>query len=502
MSRIRSSPEGGSGPHHCSNDRFQEAVDSGCCICNRFHRLNGLGERTANLSELDLSLSYEYKPGWTEFKESGLPEGTLQITLNADKFDLRDLLDGTQYGSESLFLNLVPIQAETTTTPPSYVNKIPNSLKASTTGSSECLALGTYWLRTCIQQHTNCDRPLIGTSEEMLPSRLVYVGACEKDAPRLCLRENLPAALRYATLSHCWGVIPDKVVLTQNIFEAWQRMIPDEALMPTFKDAIKVTRSLGMQYLWIDSICIIQDSQSDWLHESSQMSNVYKYAHCNIAATAADSDLSGMFSTRDPMLDLPARFNFADIAREGAGEGESNLKGAYDLRLERTCSRAEILHAHVDLATEDEFGLVVGGYLELKGKLLLATPQIYTEEERLADINSGEGGKSGQPLLVGGVATQLRFHQDGYDPKLEGPLYCMPISFDDYDAEMSFNGLMLQPTGVAEEYRRVGSVELGIGDTLSKNDPITSLLGEFAEKSGGVTSFSSRQLDLKSFRVV
>lgn len=78
--------------------------------------------------------------------------------------------------------------------------------------------------------------------------------------------------------------------------------------METFKDAIKVTRSSGLKYIWIDSLCIIQDSQSDWLHESKLMSNVYKYSYCNISATAAANDTIGLFCERNPSLDFPVRF--------------------------------------------------------------------------------------------------------------------------------------------------------------------------------------------------
>lgn len=191
---------------------------------------------------------------------------------------------------------------------------ISNSLKAPTTGSSQCLALGMFWFQQCLKNRKTCSRPSLGSNEERRPSRLIDVGACEKDNLKLCLGENLPADLRYATLSHCWGTIPDKVTLIQRKLKAWQTMIPNEALMPTFRDAIVVTRRLGMRYLWIDSLCIIQDSKPDWLYESSRMSNVYKYAHCNIAATASESDASGMFCPRDPLVDLPMPFDFADIA--------------------------------------------------------------------------------------------------------------------------------------------------------------------------------------------
>lgn len=112
--------------------------------------------------------------------------------------------------------------------------------------------------------------------------------------------------------------------------------------MQTFKDAIEVTRSLGVKYIWIDSLCIIQDSESDWLRESSCMHNVYKYSYCTIAATAAKDDSAGCFMNRDPVIDLPVRFDFSNLAsdisqlslKEGrAGEEDRRvLEGPYDVQ--------------------------------------------------------------------------------------------------------------------------------------------------------------------------
>ena len=122
--------------------------------------------------------------------------------------------------------------------------------------------------------------------------------------------------------------------------------IPDDVIKPTFKDAIKVTRSLGIQYMWIDSLCIIQDSRADWLHESSHMSKIYKYSYCSIAATAAEDDAAGCFRDRDPLLDLPVQIDFSGIAAnppqqatigEVAEDDRSDtLDGIYYMQWERT----------------------------------------------------------------------------------------------------------------------------------------------------------------------
>ncbi|KAE8453294.1 hypothetical protein EG329_011361 [Mollisiaceae sp. DMI_Dod_QoI] len=74
-----------------------------------------------------------------------------------------------------------------------------------------------------------------------------------------------------------------------------------ESLIPlqTFQDAIWVTQSLGFSYIWIDSLCIVQDDEDDWRQESALMSQVYGNAVVNIAATKAENGSVGLFAERD-----------------------------------------------------------------------------------------------------------------------------------------------------------------------------------------------------------
>jgi hypothetical protein len=95
------------------------------------------------------------------------------------------------------------------------------------------------------------------------------------------------------------------VVLTmENLFSMMQS-IDFEELPKTFKDAIKVTRSLGLRYLWIDSLCIIQDSREDWEKESALMCQIYSNGFCNISAAAAKNCLEGLFFDRHPIETRP-----------------------------------------------------------------------------------------------------------------------------------------------------------------------------------------------------
>ncbi|EKG19210.1 Heterokaryon incompatibility [Macrophomina phaseolina MS6] len=98
----------------------------------------------------------------------------------------------------------------------------------------------------------------------------------------------------YAALSHCWGGIVPIRTLQSNLKDH-QSSIPLSTLPPTFRDAITIARSLNIPYLWIDSLCIIQDSASDWAREAASMGAVYCTATVTIAADGASNSHGGCF---------------------------------------------------------------------------------------------------------------------------------------------------------------------------------------------------------------
>lgn len=87
---------------------------------------------------------------------------------------------------------------------------------------------------------------------------------------------------KYAALSHCWGPGYPLRSLNGNIEDMKTRVNPED-LNNTFKNAIEVTKRLGLRYIWIDSLCIIQDDSNDWEEQAAQMVSIYKNAHVTIA---------------------------------------------------------------------------------------------------------------------------------------------------------------------------------------------------------------------------
>jgi Heterokaryon incompatibility protein (HET) len=91
---------------------------------------------------------------------------------------------------------------------------------------------------------------------------------------------------KYVALSHCWGGnMPLKT--THGCLNAYMEKLPVSLQPQNFQDAMKITMELGVRYLWIDSLCIIQDSLQDWKHECTVMGDVYANASITISAAAA-----------------------------------------------------------------------------------------------------------------------------------------------------------------------------------------------------------------------
>lgn len=83
------------------------------------------------------------------------------------------------------------------------------------------------------------------------------------------------------------------------------RDIPWASIPRTFQDAIDITRKLGLKYIWIDSLCIVQDDREDWRRESVQMAAIYGKSYLNIAATDTWDSHQGFFSSSMLLRDFP-----------------------------------------------------------------------------------------------------------------------------------------------------------------------------------------------------
>ncbi|EUC45293.1 hypothetical protein COCMIDRAFT_50353, partial [Bipolaris oryzae ATCC 44560] len=159
----------------------------------------------------------------------------------------------------------------------------------------------------CRAHHAQCTTPEL-TELDQCPSRLLDVG--HEGSPIILRNTKLSNNKEYVCLSHCWGH-SKPYTLNSTTKQDLEKGIDAEKLPKTFQDAIHVTRCLCIRYLWIDSLCIIQDSQTDWATESGRMGNIYARASCTIAATASSDSDGGLFFDRHPQKSSPILLNIS-----------------------------------------------------------------------------------------------------------------------------------------------------------------------------------------------
>lgn len=159
-------------------------------------------------------------------------------------------------------------------------------------GTDSAMALVTIkgWISGCITTHHDS----FCNSEELpkLPTRVVDVGL---EDGVVNLVETKGSRGKYICLSHCWGHT-QIITTTKSTYDDRKIGIAWEELSKTFRDSISLTRTLGFNYIWIDSLCIIQDDTRDWEIESAKMASVYSQGFLTIAATHSANGVGGLFS--------------------------------------------------------------------------------------------------------------------------------------------------------------------------------------------------------------
>jgi len=191
--------------------------------------------------------------------------------------------------------------------PGTYAAEPEDACWSISTGSDAMFNLAKKWLRGCLSEHHSCEevrQTAISSSQPSFPEYLVCVS---EDSLRLCHTQSLHTRPSYLTLSHRWGG-SQIFTLTSDNLSSLLADIPFQTLPKTFKDAVTITRRMGHSYIWIDSLCIIQDSKEHWEQESAIMGDIYRSSVFTIAALGATDGDSGCFKTRNPLCFQPYIF--------------------------------------------------------------------------------------------------------------------------------------------------------------------------------------------------
>lgn len=177
-------------------------------------------------------------------------------------------------------------------------------MPSTMTDSPQSWDLIRQWLKQCTEHHDRCN-----ASGPSAPIRLLDISTAKENYIQLVESQHCEDFGKpYATLSHCWGKLPFLLTRPENISQH-KRQILLSQLTKSFRDGIYIARTLGLRYLWIDSLCIIQESSDDWIHEGAKMDEYYRYGHVNIAVAGASNGTEGCFWERNPRTVLSTVFS-------------------------------------------------------------------------------------------------------------------------------------------------------------------------------------------------
>ncbi|KAK4145166.1 HET-domain-containing protein [Dichotomopilus funicola] len=156
----------------------------------------------------------------------------------------------------------------------------------------EKLLMIRKWLQNCRDDpgHTSCQ------PQPFVPSRLVSVGL-DGRPPRLIHTGKASGNenMEYAALSYCWGGLLPLRTTTTTLAKFTQEL-PTRLIPATFAEAMRITRAVGISYIWIDALCIIQDDIEDWQREAATMDRIYGGSQLTVAASQSADSSAGFFA--------------------------------------------------------------------------------------------------------------------------------------------------------------------------------------------------------------
>jgi len=279
-----------SSPHHETFATLHASVLSGCPICRKAWKVF---ERSA-VGSTPVTPSLETKNAVTEHivYQGDLPKGELSFRIMCEH-------EGSHSNAD---FKLVPVSAVSTGlnirqasshSEAGDVKAVGEPKMDDEVGLDSRWTTVERWFQDCVSGHESCSQA--GDRESWYPTRLLDLGDTTTSAVKIIDTRTTEPTGRYVSLSHRWGGHV-AMMTTSDTIGSFMESIDFKKLPRTFQDAIVVTRRLGVRYLWIDSLCIIQNHSDDWQREAGNMGHVYRHAFCNISALVSRSSSEGFLS--------------------------------------------------------------------------------------------------------------------------------------------------------------------------------------------------------------
>jgi hypothetical protein len=285
--------------HHESLSDFYQSIMEECWICQQLWALMLHYSNSEKAYESDFSKHDRYEPCFdAEFKALQRWESRGDLPTRLEMFSSGYTVTLTLRTTRYKLLNLKLTPKPKSANGAELNISARRNIAPTSASTSESSQLWNQWFRTCSKLHEECGK-LDHKQQLFSPKRLVEIFTDDKGDSfnwRIVCGADIDG-VSYLTLSHCWGSSGHKC-LTKNNQSDLSKLSNYSNLPKSFQHAFSISFSLGFRFVWIDSLCIVQDDPDDWETQASMMGTIYKYASCNIAATWARDGNDGCFTTK------------------------------------------------------------------------------------------------------------------------------------------------------------------------------------------------------------
>jgi hypothetical protein len=290
--------------HHDPSTALHASAESGCHLCTQI-------DASINHLRGDIRDKYEgyLVPVLTRdgpYNEEGCSRFEIGVELGANHIRAMISIHRHTYGKDNEEGPIFPCLLW-------YRGLIKDSLEtqagwSTNTCSSSSFAMLRSWLRQCIDDHEICRLSLSRTK----PTRVLDLQAFPAtDFIRMVETHEVNMDVTYAALSYRWSSTTD-FVLTKSNYEEYRSQIPQKCLPRSIREAVEICRNLGIRYLWVDALCVIQGDSTDFMHEVAQMGSIYANSVFTLEASDATDSQCTFSKSRNPLRVEPFVFAGAD----------------------------------------------------------------------------------------------------------------------------------------------------------------------------------------------
>jgi len=299
--------------HHSGLASLTKAAADGCYICTPLWE--SVRPETGHLSD-DLK---------SHFTIGRIPDGSSRGSRSLPEERLISCSSLSTWGRKKSVANSLPHKLDLRSVVAVPTANVPVNVgtygRWTTIPMAESLQAAQKWMSTCLDTHEQCQKH---KQPHTYPTRLLELSSHKV---RLILQQEEELSGPYAALSYCWGTNPSFIRLTADNMQDLRLGILHSDLPIAFQEAIRFVEGLGVRYLWIDALCIIQSgrgSSEDWLLECSRMQEVYSNCFINISlvqATHPDQSCMGGYTRK---ANLPFTTNMAVRRMSGDTTGTAS----------------------------------------------------------------------------------------------------------------------------------------------------------------------------------